>query len=111
MAAMSSSKPTASAPNAKILRPARLGTTGIGARVVLAHSSLKTDMKYKNQHEWSFMASPGSNGAGELAHCSLCNRWRFSKEPKLYFKMSQEQYETMHKLGQIDASASLGPVK
>ena len=63
----------------------------------------------RNQHEWSFMANPGTVGTSDLLYCPLCKQWKMDgyKDGKP-FKMSNEEYIRMHIGGEIDATETIG---
>lgn len=69
-------------------------------------------MKKSNQHEWGFMANPGTVGTGDLCYCPLCNQWIMEgyKGGKI-FKMSNCAYMEMYFRGEIDANEVLGTIE
>jgi len=68
-------------------------------------------MAKRFQHEWRFMANPGTIGTGDLVYCDLCGKWQMDgyKDGKPFY-MKREKYEELHWTKQIDASEVLGIV-
>lgn len=60
----------------------------------------------KYEHDWGFVAN---SKKGDLLQCQHddCRVYSYMGD-KPYFKMTHEEYETMHQRGDIDANEVLG---